>query len=142
MSASNSATLPTPEPQPQPQQQQPKSAINAAKLSVDETPEQVRARMMQEALDRANAVPEGGFRNASDPPPQSPVYRPPPQPQVDPKLQQAWQIGYQQSQTEHYVQGFVGALTLVGLSYLGYRGFCWAFSGKCSAPKALPATTN
>lgn len=93
---------------------------------------------MQEALDRANSVPEGGFRNASDPPPASPTYRPPPQPQIDPKLEQAYHLGYQQSAKDHYLQGFIGAVTLVGLSYLGYRGVCWAFCSS-STPKATAA---
>ncbi len=90
---------------------------------------------MKEALERADSLPPGGIRNASDPPPASPVYRPPPQPTVDPKLQQAWQIGFDQSRTEHYIQGFIGALTLVGLSYIGYRGVCWMW---CKSPKPAP----
>ncbi len=112
------------------QQQLTKQPINGVKLDVDETIEQVRARNLKEAMQRAEQLPPGGLRNASDPPPPSPVYRPPPQQPVDPKLEQAYRLGYDQSRIEHYTQGFIGAITLFAAGYLGYRGVCWAFPSK------------
>jgi hypothetical protein len=120
-----------------PPQQQP--TINVAKLNVDETYEEVHKRNMQEALDRANALPPGGIRSATDPPPMT--YRPPPQAQIDPKLQEAFRLGYEQSRVEHYTQGFIGAVTIIAGAYLGYRGVCWAWSCVRSAP-TVPIKPN
>lgn len=108
---------------------------------INETnPQLERERLIAEAKAKAAQVPEGGFRSSSDPVTTDAPYRPPPQQPVDPKLQQAFMLGYNQSQKDHYLQGFIGAVIIISGGFLAWKGGSWLWGcvGKKGA-KPTPA---